>query len=321
MRAQVLESLTGPTGLRLVDLPDPEPDGERVILDVTTTGVSFPEMLYTYGRYQDRRPPPFVPGVEACGVVSYAPPGAPVGVGDRVVAAPFFGAWAEKVAVRPEFVAPLPAGLDVAQGGAFVLNHHTAHLCLVRRGRLEPGETVLVHGAAGGLGSAALQVAIGRGARAIALVSTQQKADVARRAGATDVVVLTEAWRSDVHDLTDGRGVDVVFDVVGDRVVDSLRLLRREGRLVVAGFAAGEIPTVKVNRLLMNNIDVVGAAWGEYVLAEPSLFAHTAAALDDMVASGAVSPWVGARFALDDAATALRAFEDRSALGKIVLEV
>ena len=201
------------------------------------------------------------------------------------------------------------------------MNYLTMHFALLRRGRLTAGETVVVHGAAGGIGTASVQLARALGARVIAVTSTPAKGDVARRAGA-DVVVAADGFRDAVAEASGGRGADMVVDPVGgDRFTDSLRCLAPEGRLLVIGFTAGDIPTVKVNRLLLNNIDVVGVGWGAFWLREPGYLAQQWTELLPMLADGRIDPIVGAQFALDDAARALASLEDRSAVGKVVLTV
>jgi NADPH2:quinone reductase len=327
MRALQITELTGPdSALHLADLPEPPAEhpltpGEGVLVDVHTAGVSFPEVLQTRGEYQIKPPLPFVPGSEVAGIVRSAPEGAAVQAGDRVAAFCMLGGFAE-VAVAPSwFTFRLPDALDFAQGAALILNYHTAYFALQRRGRLVAGETVLVHGAAGGVGTAALQVAKGLGARAIAVVSSDEKERVAREAGADEVVRSDGPWRDEAREWSGG-GVDVVLDPVGgDRFTDSIRSLREEGRVVVVGFTGGAIPEVKVNRLLLNNTEVVGAGWGAYVLGKPEATVEIGAALDGMIASGAVAPIVGERFPLERAADALNLIDGRGALGKVVLDV
>jgi NADPH2:quinone reductase len=211
----------------------------------------------------------------------------------------------------------LASELSFAQGAGLILNYHTAYFALVTRGRLAAGETVLVHGAAGGVGTAALQVARGLGARTIAVVSSAEKEAVARSAGA-DEVVRADGFKDAVLALG---GADVVIDPVGgDRFTDSLRSLRVDGRLVVVGFTGGSIPEVKVNRLLLNNHDVVGAGWGAYVGKRPQAVGEIASALDALIAAGHVRPVVGARLPLERAAEALALIDGRGATGKVVLE-
>ncbi|MGO9488590.1 MAG: NADPH:quinone oxidoreductase family protein [Solirubrobacteraceae bacterium] len=327
MRAIQIVEETGPeSALRLVEVPEPEAShmltpGSGVIVDVHVAGVSFPELLQTRGQYQMKPPLPFVPGSEVGGVVRSAPDGAAVKQGDRVAAFCALGGWAE-TCVAPEFLTfPLAPELDFAQGAGLVLNYHTAYFSLRLRGRLKEGETVLVHGAAGGVGTASLQVAHGLGARTIAAVSTEAKADVARAAGADQVVLIEEGWKDRVLELSDG-GVDMVLDPVGgDRFLDSLRSLREDGRLVVVGFTGGSIPEVKVNRLLLRNTEVIGAGWGAYVMGRPDLNREIGAAVNRMVDEGVVRPVVGPRFPLQDAAAALATLEGRLATGKVVLDV
>jgi NADPH2:quinone reductase len=229
------------------------------------------------------------------------------------------GGFAE-TAVAPEFLTfPLHEELDFAQGAGLILNYHTAFFALVMRGRLSAGETVLVHGAAGGVGTATLQIATGLGARTIAVVSTDDKERVAREAGADHVVRSDASWKDEVGELG---GADVVIDPVGgDRFTDSLRSLRENGRCVVVGFTGGSIPEVRVNRLLLNNIEVVGAGWGAYVMGKPDVNLEIATALDELIARGAVRPLVGARFPLERAAEALQLIDGRGATGKVVLDV
>jgi NADPH:quinone reductase len=327
MRAIQIVELSGPAGaLRLVELPEPEPSnpltpGAGVVIDVHAAGVSFPEVLQTRGEYQLKPPLPFVPGSEVAGVVRSAPAGAQVEPGDRVAAFCGLGGFAE-TAVAAEFLTfALAQELDFAQGAGLILNYHTAYFALVLRGRLQAGETVLVHGAAGGVGTAALQVAKGVGARTIAVVSSDAKQQVAERAGADEIVRLGETWRDEVKRLSDG-GVDLVLDPVGgDRFTDSLRSLREDGRLVVVGFTGGSIPEVKVNRLLLKNTAVVGAGWGAYVMGKPELNREIGSTVNRMVDEGYIRPIVGGRFPLERAAEALEAIDERRATGKIVLDV
>jgi NADPH2:quinone reductase len=327
MKAIHIVSETGPEeALRVVELPEPEAShmltpGEGVVVDVHAAGVSFPELLQTRGQYQMKPDLPFVPGSEVAGVVRSAPAGAAVSPGDRVAAFCALGGWAE-TAVAPEFFTfPLADELDYAQGAGLILNYHTAWFALSIRGRLQPDEWVLVHGAAGGVGTAALQVAKGLGAHTIAVVSTAEKGQVASEAGADHVVLADEDWKGRVTEISGG-GIDVVVDPVGgDRFTDSLRSLREEGRLLVVGFTGGAIPEVKVNRLLLRNISVVGAGWGAYVMGKPELNRRVGAEVGKLVDAGFVRPIVGGRYGLDSAGEALQALDERRAVGKIVLDL
>jgi len=231
------------------------------------------------------------------------------------------GGWAQ-VAAAPEFFTfKLPDALDFAQGAGLVLNYHTAYFSLVTRGRLKKGETVLVHGAAGGVGTASLQIARGLGARTIAVVSTDEKEQVAREAGADEVLRSDGPWKDRAKEISGG-GVDVVIDPVGgDRFTDSLRSLREGGRVIVLGFTGGSIPEVRVNRLLLNNTEVIGSGWGAYVLGKPDLNREIGEAIDRLIRDGFIRPIVGARFGLEQAADALELIDGRGATGKVVLDI
>ena len=328
MRAVQITELKGPSeALELVDLPEPgEPShlmtpDSGVIVEVHAAGVSFPEVLQTRGEYQVKPPLPFVPGSEVAGIVRTTSGDADVKEGDRVAAFSMLGGFAE-VAVAPVWLTfPLSDELDFAQGASLILNYHTAYFALKLRGRLEAGESVLVHGAAGGVGTASIQVAKGLGARTIAVVSSDEKEQVAREAGADEVVRSDGDWKDQAKEWSGG-GVDVVLDPVGgDRFTDSLRSLAEGGRAVVVGFTAGSIPEVKVNRLLLKNTEVVGAGWGAYVMAKPEVNREIGAAVNAMVDEGVVRPIVGARFPLERASEALELIDGRGATGKVVLDV
>jgi NADPH:quinone reductase len=321
MRAFQIAALAGPDALEPVERPDPEPShfmspGEGVVIDVQAAGVSFPDLLMSRGLYQMKPELPFVPGGEVAGTV--VAEGAGFGAGDRVAAMTVLGGFAERAVAPPLLTFRLPDALDWAQGAALVLNYHTVWFALVTRGQLQAGETVLVHGAAGGVGTAALQVARALGARTIAVVSSDEKERVAREAGAHEVVRSDGPWKDEARALG---GADLVLDPVGgDRFTDSLRSLREGGRVLVVGFTGGAIPEVRVNRLLLNNVSVVGAGWGAYALGKPDYLRATGEELDRLIESGDVRPVVGRRLRFDDAAEALRVIDRRAALGKVVLE-
>jgi NADPH:quinone reductase len=327
MRALRISALDGPDALELVDAPEPDRhplSGEPgVVIEVRAAGVAFPDVLLSRGQYQLKPELPFVPGQEVAGVVRAVPDGAPVSVGDQVVAATAVGGFAELAVAPPFLTFPLPGPLDFAEGAGLVLNYHTAYFALVTRGRLLADESVLVHGAAGGVGTATLQVAKALGARTIGVVSTDEKERVARAAGADEVVRSDGEWRQAARELTGGNGVDVVVDPVGgkERFTDSLRALATGGRAIVVGFTEGSIPEVRVNRLLLNNVDVVGAGWGAYILPRPLLAREIGDAVTRLAEEGKVRPLVGARFPLERGADALWLIDSRGALGKVVLDV
>jgi NADPH2:quinone reductase len=324
MRAVQVTTLGGPSAVEVRDVPEPEaegPFGPQVLVDVHAVGISFPDLLLSKGEYQLKPDLPFTLGVDFAGVVRSAPGGHGFGPGDRVAACLPHGAAAETVGVGPDSVFHLPDGLTFEQGAAIPMNYLTAQFALRERGQVREGETVLVHGAAGGVGTATIQVAKGYGARTVAVVSSDEKAEVARKAGADDVV-RTEGFLQQVKELTGGQGVDLVLDVVGGELfTDSLRALAPQGRLLVVGFAGGGIPEVKVNRLLLNNVDVRGVGWGAYAMVRPGYMAEQWRELEPMMEKGLIDPPIGATYDLDDFGRALQEMDDRKTLGKTVLRV
>ncbi|OMC14401.1 MULTISPECIES: NADPH:quinone oxidoreductase family protein [unclassified Mycobacterium] len=321
MRAARVTRLDGPDAIEVSDVD--EPSGDGVVVEVHAAGAAFPDALLTRGLYQYRPEPPFVLGAEIAGVVRSAPDGAHVGPGDRVVGLTMLsGGMAEVAILSPDRVFKLPDNVSFEAGAGLLFNDLTVYFALTVRGRLGQGETVLVHGAAGGIGTSTLRLASLLGAsRTIAVVSTEDKADVATAAGATDVV-LAEGFKDAVKELTGGRGVDVVVDPVGgDRFTDSLRSLAPGGRLLVIGFTGGEIPTVKVNRLLLNNIDVVGVGWGAWTATHPDALAEQWAGLEGLLSSGRLTPPTPEVYPLEQAAAAVASLENRTAKGKVVVRV
>jgi NADPH:quinone reductase len=319
MRAAMITALAGPGAVEVRELPEPTPKYRQVVVDVEYAGVSFPDVLHTRGEYQLRPEVPFTPGWEVSGVVREDGNG--FRAGDRVAAMPVLGGFAETVAVDAHMVFPLPDTVPFDKGAALPLNYLTAHFALTRRGRLAKGEIVLVQGAAGGVGTAACQMAAAFGARVIAVVSTPKKAEFARRAGAHEAVV-ADGFRDEVKRLTDGHGVDVVVDPVGgDRFTDSLRSLAPEGRLLVIGFAGREIPTVKANRLLLTNTAVIGAATNEFWTKHPEYPRQQWDDLVPMLKSGALDPPISMVFSLDEAADAIRTLDERRATGKVLVRI
>ncbi len=318
MRGLQVTRLDGPGSVAVADLPEPS-DPDALVVEVRAAGVGFPDLLMSRGEFQIRRQPPFTLGWEAAGVVGNAPAGNRFSNGDRVVTLSF-GAYAERVVAVPEATFALPDGLSFEEGAALPLNYLTALAGLKRRGRLQRGETVLVQGAAGGAGTAAIQVAKALGARVFGVVSSDEKAEAARAVGADEVFLTTGSWRDQVT-AASGGGVNVVFDPVGgDRFGDSLRCLASEGRLVVVGFAGGSISSVAVNRLLLRNVDVCGCTWS--VLAnEPGGLAQAADNLAGMVSEGFIRPLIGARFELHDGPEALQHVAERRSIGKTILVV
>lgn len=317
MRAVQVVRLDGPGAVEVREVPEPVRGPEQVLVDVRAAGVNFPDVLQSKGLYQYKPDPPFTLGSEVAGVVREAPEGSALRPGDRVAAFPGIGAFAEAVVAHADHVLPLPAEVSFPAGACLPMNYLTAHFALLRRGHLEAGQAVLVHGAAGGVGTACVQLAAALGAQVIAVVSSEAKAEVARAAGAAHTVPV-EGFRDAVKALG---GVDLVVDPVGgDRFTDSLRSLRPGGRLLVIGFTAGDIPTVKVNRLLLGNTDVVGVGWGGYALGRPGYLAQQWAELEPHLRSGALNPLISGTFPLEKAAEALTQIDERRVTGKVVLE-
>ncbi len=323
MRAVHITSLDGPESVRIVDVDEPAQRDDAVVIDVHAAGVAFPDALLTRGLYQYKPELPFVPGSEIAGVVRSAPEGSGFAPGDRVAALTGLSdGMAEVAVVSPDTVFALPDAVSLAAGAGLLFNDLTVHFALRERGRLAEGETVLVHGAAGGIGTSALRMAPVLGAsRVIAVVSTEAKGEIAKAAGATDVV-LVDGWKDAVKELTGGKGVDVVVDPVGgDRFTDSIRSLAPSGRILVLGFTGGEIPTVKVNRLLLNNVDVVGVGWGAWWMTRPGYLATQWAELEPLLATGTLTAPEPSVFPVDQASEAIASLENRTAAGKVVLQL
>lgn len=318
MLALRAHSLTGPAALAVDEVPDPvAPADGMVRIGVHAAGIGFVDTLVARGLYQVRQEPPFVPGMEVAGVVESAPAHSVLNVGDRVYASLPVGGCTETVWVEEHLVAPLPASLGFAQSAALVVNDHTAHVALVRRAGLRPDESVLVHGAAGGLGSAAVRIAAALGARVSAVGSTPDRRSAAKAAGAEQVYG-PDDWLDAVRAAG---GADVIIDPIGGDVFDvSLRALAREGRLLTLGYVSGRIPSAPANRLLLRNSDVRGVNWLGLISAHPTLFRATATRLAGLLAGGMPAPAV-VEYDLADGARAFADLESRAVIGKAVLRV
>jgi NADPH2:quinone reductase len=314
MYAHKITAFTGPDAVVWGAAEEPA-GGAGVLVDVVAAGVSFADLLQTRGQYQMKVPVPYVPGMDAAGVVRSAPPGSGFSAGQRVAVLVSSGCWQQVMAAPAARVLPLPDGMSFEAGAASGLNYLTALFALVRRGRAAAGETLLVHGAAGGVGTAAIQLGRALGLRTVAVAGDEAKREFALRCGA-DHAVLAEGWLAAVRGVLGERSVDIVLDPVGsDRMTDSLRSLAPEGRVLVLGFAGGEIPVVKVNRLLLGNIGVLGVAIREFLEGRPELVGSL---WSELVGLGLDDPPVVA-FPFADARAALRFIADRKALGKVVL--
>lgn len=319
MRAIQVLTTTGPTDVVVQDVAEPTPGPGEVLVEVHAVGVSFPDLLLSKGEYQLRPEPPFTLGVDFAGVVVSGEGFEP---GQRVAGVGGYGGAAELVTGTTENVFALPDAISFEEAVALPMNYLTALFALDERAGLREGETLLVHGAAGGVGTAAIQVGKGLGARVIAVASTEEKRALALEAGA-DEAIAVEGFKDAARELTGGRGVDAVLDVVGGSLfTDSLRALAPQGRVLVVGFAAGEgIPEVKVNRLLLNNIDVRGVGWGAYAFATPGYLQRQWAQLVPMIEAGVVRPPVGKVYPIDEFGQALVDLDSRAALGKLVVRL
>lgn len=322
MRAAVLTELSGPDGLQIQEIPDPTPGPGQVLLRVRACGINFADVLITQGLYQEKPPLPFVPGMEVSGDILAVGEGVThLRPGQRVAALSGLGGLAEKVVVSADRVVPIPDDMPYEVAAGFLVAYGTAHVGLDHRARLLPGEVVLVHGAAGGVGLAAVEVAKAMGATVIATASTPEKMELAAQHGADYTINYREEdFRQRVKELTDGRGADVVFDPVGGPVFEqSLRCIAWEGRLLVIGFASGKIPSVPAGLVLVKNCAVVGLYWGAYADRDPMVLTDSLATLFRWYEEGRLHPHVSATYPLEQAGDALRALQRREARGKIVV--
>ncbi len=322
MRALVVDRWMTPDLLvvRESDAPPMMEDGVRI--SVRAAGCNFADILMLKGEYQVKPPFPFVPGSEVAGVVLEV--GSAVlrfSVGDRVLSRCGLGGFAEQVVVPAAMTYRIPESMTFEAGAAFPTVYPTSYAALVWRAPLERGETLLVHAAAGGVGLSAVQIGKALGARVIATAGSPEKLEIARSAGAD---VLIDYQRSDfvsrVMEETGGRGADVIYDSVGGEVTDrSLKCIAWNGRLVVIGFASGKIPEIRLNRVLLKNIAIVGLHWSAYPEHEPERIDDCFEGLFEMAARGDIDPWVSARYPLEEAGRALEALAGRKTVGKIVL--
>lgn len=322
MRAVVVDRFMPPEALRVAEAPSPAPGRSELRIAVRAAGCNFSDLLMLKGEYQVKPPFPFVPGSEVAGIVLET--GADVagfGVGDRLLARCGTGGFAEEVVAPAAASVKLPDEVGFETGAALSTVYPTSYAALVWRAALAAGETLLVHAAAGGVGLAAVQIGRALGARVIATAGGAQKCEIARRAGA-EIVVDARAgdFVEAVLEATAGRGADVVYDPVGGDTTDrSLKCIAWNGRLLVIGFASGEIPSVKLNRVLLKNISLVGLHWSAYPEREPERIAECFAGLFALIGRGAIEPLVSARLPLEQAGAALVALGQRETVGKVVL--
>jgi NADPH2:quinone reductase len=308
--------------LTLAEVPDPVPGEGQVLVRVLGAAANFPDVLMCRGGYQVRPPLPFTPGVELCGEVLAAGPGVTgVAPGDRLIGGAIGGAFAELTLMNAASALPAPAGLDDAEAGAFFITYQTGWFGLHRRARLAAGETLLVHAAAGGVGSGAVQLGKAAGARVIGVVGGEEKAEVARALGA-DVVIdrNTQDFVAVVKEVTEGRGADVVYDPVGgDTYARSTKCIAFEGRILIIGFASGQIQSAALNHALVKNYSIVGLHWGLYQSKNPQLIKDCHAQLTKMVADGAIRPLVSERLGLDEVPAGVQRLADGGTVGRVVI--
>ena len=322
MRAVLCEQFGPPETLVVKEVPDPVPGAGEVVVDVAGCGVNFPDVLIIQDKYQFKPELPFSPGGEIAGTVRSVGAGVDgLAVGDRVIATLGWGGMAEQVVVPAASAIPVPDGVDLVHAAGFLLAHGTSHYALADRGRLQAGETLLVLGAAGGVGLAAVELGALLGARVIAAASTDEKLELCRRQGAAELInYSTEDLRGRIKELTDGRGVDVCYDPVGGAFSEpALRSMAWNGRFLVVGFAAGDIPKIPLNLPLLKGCSVVGVFWGAFTGREPERNAANLRLLLDWLAEGKLAPHVSATFPLDQAAAAIEELAERRATGKVVV--
>lgn len=324
MKAVLCKAFGPAETLVLEEVASPEPKKNEVLLDVHAAGVNFPDTLIIEGKYQFKPPFPFSPGGEAAGVVAAVGEKVThVKPGDRVMALTGWGSFAEQVAVPGYSVMPIPAGMDFASAAAFGMTYGTSIHALKQRANLQPGETLLVLGASGGVGLAAVEIGKAMGAKVIAAASSAEKLEVAKAAGADVLINYSEGSLKDkLKELTGGQGVDVVYDPVGgDLFEEAFRSIAWNGRFLVVGFASGTIPSLPANLTLLKGASLVGVFWGAFAQRQPQDNAANFQQLFQWFAEGKVKPLVSQRFPLTDAAGAINALGQRKAVGKVVVEV
>ena len=322
MRAVRVHELTGPSALRVDEVPEPSVTAGHVLIEVKACGVNFPDVLLSRGLYQFKPPTPFIPGGEAAGIVTAIGAGVTnVAVGDRVAATLLHGAFAERICVPELTVVKLPDAIGFEVGAATLLTYATTYHALVDRAQLAKGETLLVLGAAGGVGIAAVELGALLGARVIAAASSEDKLAFCRAHGATSAIDYSrEDLKERIKVLTSGNGADVVYDPVGGSLSEAaLRGTAWQGRYLVIGFASGEIPKIPLNLVLLKGCQIVGVFWGSFAMREPARNREHAAQIFAWVAEGKLAPAIDAVLPFTEAASALERLERRQVKGKLVL--
>ncbi|SDJ37189.1 NADPH:quinone oxidoreductase family protein [Pseudomonas indica] len=324
MKAVLCKAFGPAESLVLEDISSPEPKKNEILLEVYAAGVNFPDTLIIEGKYQFKPPFPFSPGGEAAGVVAAVGEKVQhVKPGDRVMALTGWGSFAEQVAVPGYNVMPIPAGMDFETAAAFGMTYGTSMHALKQRANLQPGETLLVLGASGGVGLAAVEIGKAMGARVIAAASSAEKLEVAKRAGADELIDYSaSSLKEEVKKLTGGQGADVIYDPVGGDLFDeAIRSIAWNGRLLVVGFASGRIPELPVNLALLKGAAVVGVFWGSFAQRQPQDNLANFQQLFAWHAEGKLKPLVSQTFPLERAADAINALGQRKAVGKVVVKI
>jgi NADPH2:quinone reductase len=322
MRAVVCHELTGPAGLRVDELPEPTVSAGELLIDVAAAGMNFPDLLITQGKYQFKAAPPFVPGGECAGTVRAVGAGVTdFAVGDRVAATMAFGAFAERVTANALGAAKLPDNVPFETGAAVLLAYGTTIHALVDRASLKKGESLLVLGASGGVGSAAIEIGKALGARVIAAARGAEKLAYCKERGADEVIdYSTEDLKNRAKALSGGEGVDVVYDATGGSYTEAaLRAMAWNGRHLVVGFAAGTIPNIPANLVLLKGCSLVGVFWGAFTQRDPQKNRANCERVLEWIANGTIRPHLDAVLPFSRAREALERFEQRTVKGKLVL--
>jgi len=324
VRALVCKEYGPPDSLVIEELDDPVPGDGQILVDVAAAGINFPDILNIAGTYQVKAPLPFVPGNEAAGTVAAVGEGVTrFAVGDKVVITTRGGAFAEKCVADEHSSAPLPDALNMEQGAGFAVTYGTSYHALKQSANLQPGETVLVLGAAGGVGITAVEIAKAMGARVIAAASSEKKLKFAVSAGADATINYSEVPLNEtVKELTDGKGADVVYDPVGGELAkQAFRATAWHGRYLVIGFASGDIPKFSANIALLKEASIIGVWWGTWAGKNPKLQIQNMVEMAALIADGTLTPRVTESYALDDFKDAFRTITERRALGKVTLRI
>ena len=324
MRALVCKEYGPPESLVLEEHESPAPGKGQILVDVKAAGINFPDVLAIAGKYQVKTPTPFVPGNEAAGVVTAIGEGVTqFAVGDKAIINTIGGAFAEKCVADVHMCMPLPEALDFEQGAGFTVTYGTSYHALQQSAHLEPGETVLVLGAAGGVGITAVEIAKAMGARVIAAASTDEKLAFAKAAGADETINYSSvALKETVKELTGGKGADVVYDPVGgDLAEQAFRATAWHGRYLVIGFASGDIPKFAANIALLKEASIIGVWWGTWASRNPGLQIRNMTELASLIQDGTLTPRVTESYAVDDYVEAFTAITGRRALGKVILRM